>query len=250
MDDWSESCGFTGLEIREGEKARVMLLDPDYCETNSPCGCYGIVSPPLAVIYDGKGGGYAPLSTPDELAAYQMFCNMTNARERDDGWVTNATVRSDHFIWFMTEDTFKFLPDLPCQDTTRGETLGQRLHAYDKLVREAITPYTASEVSDREANSSDADDEWETVRENEEECPGLQMINRNTGDSFYEGDALTEALFQAEHDTRLVWHAMRETRRMFVPSTQVGLQYEGHKAVSELARFTRRKAIAAGFAAG
>lgn len=251
MDDWSESCGFTGLEIKQGDKARLVLLYDENCTNRGPCAQYGVTSPVLPVIYDGQGGGVVNLESPEDEAMYSLWCAVSGSSYYDDGHVTRNRVDSDYGFWFISEEAYEFLGELPCQNPERGETVSERVKTYDKVMRESIKPYTASEVSDQEADHTNAYGVWMNLRNNHEEnVGGWYDIEDSLDDSWYEADARTEAAFQSECDRLALSLALRETRRVLVPSVNAGLQYEGHKAVGELARFTRRKAIAAGFAAG
>lgn len=251
MDEWSESCGFTGLEIKNGAKARLMLLYNENAANRGPCAQFGVVTLPLPVIYDGQGGGVVDMSSAADVAAYELWCNQSGTDYRSDGHVFPSRIDSDYGVWFICEEAYQFLGELPCQDPERGETVGDRVKAYDKVMRELIKPFIASETSDQEADHTNAYGVWIDLRNNHEECvQGWYDVEDNLDDEWYNGDARTEAVFQSENDRLAVSLALRETRRVLVPSVNAGLQYEGHKAVSELARFTRRKAIAAGFAAG
>ncbi len=244
VDNWSESCGITGLELKAGDPVRLALLHRDYAQGKGPASDFGMVTPLVLGLYDGEGGVTADVATPETLARVEMFCNRMSVRVPRDNTLRPGMFGGSYKFWLISEEAFQYLPKLPCQNPEAGATVKARASLRYETLREAIKPYVASEVEDRPADGHAAYAMWLQAvgSDNEGFVDHHDMLSNHV-----QSKAAAEALLTSDRDSYIVRVAMQETRKKLVSSVNVGLQYEGHKAVSELARFTRRKAISAGF---
>lgn len=243
-EEWSESCALTGLEIKQGSPAWIVVVDKDFANGSGPCAYFGWRTPPVRGVYAGQGCLIVP-KEPDAVARYELAWDIADLNKRNDRLIGPNTINSDQELLFIGGSVFKHLGELPCHPTAAWPTIGERVATRRKELLELLKDCTASEVAGREANKSLAYDLWEEDPQHSPEYE--QWTGKADVADYVESLERLELLLDADHDSQLLFYAFDECRKVAVPATETGPALGGHQAVSALAALVRRKAIHAGF---
>jgi hypothetical protein len=240
-EEWSESCGVTGLEIRPGDGVLMFLLDPNYATEDGPTKYYGFACGPLRGTYTGQGAVEVTMEDGTDKLRAEIMRRMAGVGMPRDFILGPHNL--SHGVWLVGQQTFEFLPDLPLQDPDEADSVRELADGRLKQIREAVLPFVGSEGAGRQPDPSAAYTAWGGLGI---DVPGACSFSYRM-DEFAENEERAEALIRADWEVFVARRSMYECRRMLVPSMGIGLEEGGYKAVSELARYTRRKAIHAGF---
>lgn len=110
MGSWSESCGFSGIEIGDGEKALVGLLGkPKYQDFGGET--HFQFKSPLIL---GEYNDYGYLKVADDEGVIALFNKMTGLELKNGD---DFSGRDEHFVagmqrYWIREDVFNTLPEL------------------------------------------------------------------------------------------------------------------------------------------
>lgn len=239
----TETCAITGLPFVEGTAVRMVLINDDYAQGTGARAMWGLASPPLEVVFLGDEEFAVQRGEAEQELRYEIFRVMAGV---DDYDVLKPRYVGSHRMWLLSEAAFKFLPTLASMEEEH-ETLEKEAAAYYECMREACKDYVANEVSGAEENPGGAEDAWMDADENYNEG----NVDLSRGVRYFVGDNTRfKGYLQATSDMLMLHKAMAAIRRKFYPTLDMGEPAGTHEQISELARFVRRKAIAAGFAGG
>ena len=134
MGSWNESCGVTGLPVSQWPDAKVRYMiirkvkrSKDDHAVFYPYDIFQPVSVLVEGEYDDYGGVHLSEEAETALFASLKDCNVkvTKADMHGNIRVNDEEYRLplDHYHWFIREDAFQMLHDLPLRDSRK--TLGE-----------------------------------------------------------------------------------------------------------------------------
>jgi hypothetical protein len=243
MGSWSESCGFSGLEIAHGDPALVMLLEQKPQESG-PYNLYG----PRTTLIRGTYNDYGSLEIDDLPEITEIFnkqsgltltqgidfdTDMLNGLELDRFWIHGEIF--DRLILLKKDFPYTWISGQSVKVSTIGESID--LHGFENLksFKQAVAEIQV-----------DGNDDLSAV---------LRQLRRLTGRGFAGGyDTLSQfyqqayddladkagdstALFEAKRRNDVLASAAGELRKKIVPSEGVGPQHAGHIASVQFAKF-------------
>ena len=256
MGSWSESCGFSGIEIGCGEVAYVMLMDN--CKGDLNDGAF-IHYSPTTTLLRGTYDDYGYLKVDEDEAVLAVFNKQSglSLKNGDDFSLDDLDGRTER-RWWMHGGMFDFMPtikqDFPYYGMRRGGYKSVKVknigHAADMHVNEVRQTYEElrASIADRMKTFKDSDDPEQVM------AMALLLSDRGLTDIFGYGrrraggyrEMIQEAakanldniegILEAHRRTFLVGYALSELRRTLAPNESCGPQHGGEQASCQFAR--------------
>lgn len=255
MGSWSESCGFSGIEIGEREVAYVMLIDK--CRGSLNDGAF-IHYAPTTTLLRGTYNDYGYLRVEDSEEVLAVFNQQSGLalKNGDDFSLEDLNGKSER-RWWMHGGMFDFMPtikqDFPYFSTRRGgyksvkvKNIGDCANGRIKELQEAHDEGRQSFAKDMEAfkGHGDSDALIEAV---------LTMSRHSLRELFGYGSDVggyhalfqqalkdnvenIDGLLEAYRRTYLVGYALIELRKTLAPNESCGPQHGGEEASCQFAR--------------
>lgn len=249
MGSWSESCGFSGLEIGEGEEAYVMVLKgPTFSYDHSPFDLFVPVSP----LIKGTYNDYGYLTIEDDDAVLATFNKQTglNLQQGDDfdrdhiEGMTSKKLGDNFFRYWIHGSIFDRLgelcPEFPYVYQEGGsvkiknineavdEIIGRQLREI-KVISEDIA--NAKKDSEGDANSRAMNIALLLMRSRLSSSSDrlMEVYNTMLQDSIVAGEDHA-GILTAKRRLSLLQMAAYELRKKIVPSEGSGPQHNGEVA--------------------
>ncbi len=224
MGSWSESCGFSGIEIGEGEYAYVMLMEPaSYRGTDF--GPYNVYEPSTTLVR-GFYNDYGILKLDDDQGVIDIFCKQSGLTLENGGEYHDRDEDGKIFVvsgqsrFWIREDIFNRIGEIQedfgmCWQNgecfkyeTVKEGVDLRMnHLRDDLGVIAAKGYTNNETLRFLAPTYNLYE----IKNNE---PTIEAIRRNL----------------------LLHRASDELRKKLVPSEKIGPQHGGSFVIKQYAK--------------
>lgn len=124
MGSWSEACGFSGMEIGEGEVAYVMLMKQHNGSLND--GAFHHYTPTTTLVR-GTYNDYGYLNVEEDESILAIFNQQAdlNLKNGDDFSLSHLDGRPNVHRWWIHGSAFDFMPtivpDFPYASTTDEE---------------------------------------------------------------------------------------------------------------------------------
>lgn len=256
MGSWSESCGFSGIEIGEGEVAYVMLMDNRKGDLND--GAF-IHYSPTTTLLRGTYDDYGQLNVADTEEVLAVFNKQSglSLKNGDDFRLDDFDGRTER-RWWMHGAMFDFMPtikqDFPYYGTRRGgyksvkvKNIGQSADMHVAEVRLTYDEMRTS-IAERMETFKDTGDQEELME------IALLLSERGLTDLFGYGRRRSggyremiqeaakanleniEGILEAHRRTFLVGYALIELRKTLAPNESCGPQHGGEDASCQFAR--------------
>lgn len=254
MGSWSESCGFSGIEIGEGEAALVAFLGkPKYAEFNAETH-YELRTPLIRGTYNDYG--YLTVAEDEGVLALFNHLSGLSLKNGDDfsgcgehfvKGLDRYWIRQDVFdtLGALKQD-FPYFYDRAAQKSVKVKDIGAYTDKHLDVVRGAV------------AQATEARAKWEELADSLKDLPSgerFRLIKSAGGLHFREAfgyghsgldwfslfneppEGITsDALIEAYRRHFLLTYAAVELRKKFVPSEKGGPQHGGEQASCQFAR--------------
>jgi len=257
MGSWSESCGFSGIEIGCGEVAYVMLMDK--CTGSLNDGAF-IHYSPVTTLLRGRYNDYGYLTVDEDEAVLAVFnkqsgLSLMNGDDFSLDDLDGRTVRR----WWMHGSMFDFMPtikqDFPYYGSMRGGTykstkvknIGQSADMHIAEAKQTFEELRAS-IAEKMETYKDSGDKEQLMD------IALLLSERGLTDLFGYGRRRTggyremiqeaakanldniDGILEAHRRTFLVGFALIELRKTLAPNESCGPQHGGEQASVQFAR--------------
>jgi hypothetical protein len=258
MGSWSESCGFSGLEIGEGEVAYVLLMTDKRGSLND--GAFMNYAPTTTLLR-GTYNDYGYLTVEDDDAVLAIFNDQAKLelKQGDDFSIDHLDGRTER-RWWIHGSMFDALPSLkpefPYFSTRLGDYKSEKIknigESAAKRIAEIRTAYQAgrAEWVERTATLADHPDRDELLTSMS--CLSRFSMRDLFGYSERSGyherfqDAMianvedVEGLLEAYRRTYVLGYALIELRKTLAPNESCGPQWGGEVALDQFAVALRR----------
>ncbi len=246
---WSEGCGVTGLEIKDGDTMQTVVLTPDNRQSTGPAAAFGALRTCAVTLkYDGDGDGrHFPPEDGEVRWRRALFYAMANVTDQDptsEILVDNGKLNSGDKLWFGGGESTQFLGDVKAAEHKDKLRVGKLADAAVKDMRRAMLEYCGTDQI--EARPREARQVFRELHAKYAYKSGMPDYSGFIA-SAVESRHTLDWFLKAYHESFVLLHGMYEVRRPLTPTYRVGPTEGGHEAVGELARFVRRKAMHAGF---
>jgi hypothetical protein len=244
--NWSEACVLTGLEIKKGDTAYILAVSSDHRTETGPANTYAPRTLPLPGLYDGNSDLVINRDGVHNQFLAKMFYAQVERRDNGSSLVDRDVIRSTEGLTLLSEQGLKFLPDLPHNNESMG-TLGASLKARVDALRDVLKPFVGDEERQQEADLHAARVVWRNFDFSADPAGMPEYYGQLS--LAVQSKANLDWFLECYANSYLLHWGLYEVSKAYARAKQVGPTEGGHKAVGELARFVRRKAIAAGLKA-
>lgn len=256
MGSWSESCGFSGLEIAEQETCYVMLLEgPKHYDSHGPYNAFA----PLTTLLKGTYDDYGYLAVDDDEEVLKLFnlqsgltlangdefaLDMLDGREVSRFWIHGSVF--DRLGEIEQEFPYYFENGQSIKVKNLGETLeradAEKLKKFNECAATLATLKKEAEEDDSEQAHYHRDLRMELAimrLDNSSSSfsmlPVMKFYNTHREKLLTEGGD-TKAFFEAQRRNILLEWAANELRKKIVPSEGSGPQHSGETASVQFAQ--------------
>lgn len=260
MGSWSENCGFSGMEIGEGDVAYVAIVGkPQYSRSHGPFDMFE----PKTTLLRGTYNDYGYLHVTDESDVVAIFNEQSGLDLKcgDDFSIDHMAGEERKSLerWWIHGKAFDFLPSIKPEfpyaydrEANKSIKVKDIQGAADRYFGRAETVVEGVRAEIEKISAAEGTDEELKLMRLE-----LAMLRSNVTDALggysetrgFNRDKLWEDLNASRsHAARLtawrrVWvleYAMSELRKKLVPSERVGPQHDGFTALDQFGAFLRR----------
>lgn len=254
MGSWSESCGFSGIEIGEGEVAYCMLMSSERGSLND--GAF-IHYAPTTTLLRGTYNDYGYLTVEDDYAILAVFNEQSglSLKNGDDFSIDHLDGRTER-RWWVRGDVLDVLPTLKPEfpyvalsgeggyKSVKIKNIGEsadmwfakvaiKLEALATQIEDIRSKSTDPELRDLRMEIAMSDIMSDIMGYGDK--PGL---NRNALMKAIEsGDDIT-AMLTAWRRVWVLKYALIELRKTLAPNESCGPQHGGEIAHNQFARAT------------
>ena len=249
MGSWSESCGFSGLEIGEGEEAYVMVLKgPTFSYDHSPFDLFVPVSP----LIKGTYGDYGDLTIEDDDAILAVFNKQTglDLKQGDDfdrDHIENMTSKKlgDNFFRFWIHGSiFDRLGELRQEfpyvyqegGSVKVKDINEAIDQMEGRQLREIKSLAEDLANAKKDSEGDANSQAMTIamllmsaRLERHSDHLMEGYNSMIQDAIVAGEDYT-GILAAKRRLSLLRMAAYELRKKIVPSEGIGPQHSGEVA--------------------
>lgn len=256
MGSWSESCGFSGLEIREQETCYVMLLEgPKNYESHGPYNTFA----PLTTLLKGSYDDYGHLGVDDDEEILKLFnlqsgltlangdifsLDMLDGRAVSRFWIHGSVF--DRLGEIKQEFPYYFENGQSVKVKNLGETLeranAEKLRNFNACAAtlSALKKEAEEDGSEKAQYHRDLQMELAIMRLDRHSSsfsmlPVMKFYNAHRETLLTEGGD-TKAFFEAQQRNILLEWAANELRKKIVPSEGSGPQHSGEVASVQFAQ--------------
>ncbi len=256
MGSRSESCGFSGMEIGEGEVAYVLLLGkPKYANSMGAADVFE----PVTTLIRGTYGDYGYLDIEDDQAVLDIFNTQVDLElKQGDSFSIDHMQGKDLHRYWVHGLALDWMPqikqDFPYFSTRRGGYSSEKVKNIGESADRRLAEIRAAHHEGREeyAARMRAYEAHEDKAALIEAALSLSRFSLTEIFGYSEDRVGYSALFQkmlrenvenidgaleAYRRNYLLTYAVGELRKKFVPSEGVGPQHGGEQASRQFARF-------------
>lgn len=251
MGSWSEACGFSGMEIAEGEVSYIMLLGKPKYGSGYRAGAY---FEPFTTLIRGTYNDYGYLRIADDRAVLDVFNAQAglDLKIGDDFSLEHLEGRPEAHRYWVHGSVVEWMPEIK-QDFPY---FSQRLGGYKSTKVKNIGGSTAMRLDEiRRAHQSMRDKYAEAVKRHAEDLELALLVSDHSFREIFgysedtldysarfqksatEGEENIDGLIEAYRRNWLIEYAAQELRKRFVPTESAGPQHGGEIASRQFARF-------------
>lgn len=255
MGSWSESCGFSGIEIGEGEEAFVAFLGTAKYRGESFGGStfFEMRSPLLKGTYND----YGYLNVQDDEGVVALFNHMTglSLQNGEDFQDRDAHAIEGLNRYWIRRDVFDSLlslkPDFPyhysrkTNKSIKFKKIGDGIELFDKEFQAALIEQEEIKKVWEQVMAVGYDKVPNEVRQLLHSRPLNELIGHSdTAINWFDlfapeapiAGVTTEDVMTVYRRHRILRYAASELRKKFVPSERGGPQHGGEEASCQFAR--------------